>query len=73
MKNKINHTKILNSFFLKVLTVQKSIEAINSSWLASINLSISNHHFTDPINYVIQDDKKQVEHFNKLFNTDHKK
>ncbi|TCD00260.1 hypothetical protein EZ449_20925 [Pedobacter frigidisoli] len=72
MKNKINHTTILNSFFLKVLAIQKSIEAINNSWLASINLSIANHHFTDPINYLVQDDKKQVEHFNKLFNTDYK-
>lgn len=62
----------LKEFFLKILTVQKSIQSINDNWLANTKISVVNHIFTDPINIDIQDDKEQVDFFNKLFGTNDK-
>ncbi|RKF37665.1 hypothetical protein BCY89_27695 [Sphingobacterium siyangense] len=66
----LNHLDSLKQFFLKVLTVQKSLQSINHSWLENIKTSVVNHIFPDPINFDIQDDKKQVDYFNQLLGTD---
>jgi hypothetical protein len=65
----INPLIPLKDFFLKILTVQKSVQSINDNWLANTKITVANHIFTDPINIDIQDDKEQVDFFNKLFGT----
>lgn len=61
-----NATQSLKEFFLKVLTIQKSTQSINDTWLDSIKLSYTPHIFTDPFNVDIQSEKEQVDFFNKL-------
>lgn len=67
----IDPTIPLKDFFLKVLTVQKSLQSINNDWLNNVNVSIISHTFTDPFNVDIQDKKDQVDFFNNLLGTDY--
>lgn len=65
----VEPTKLLNDFFLKILSLQKATKAIDISFLDNVKLSVTRHVFTDPFRQTTDTDKESVDHFNELLNT----
>jgi len=64
-----NPTDSLKEYFYKSLLIKLSTQTIDHKWGENLKVHISNHVFTDPFQIAEQTDEKQVQHFNKLMNT----
>lgn len=65
----INQIELLETFFLKVLTVKKSAKAMNNSFLQDVERSFETLVLADPLKQDLQTDKEKIDAFNILIGT----